>query len=204
MAEQKILMAIPTAGGIHEITAATAARIAQRGDVEMAIVKGRPVDYVRNEIVRQFLANRQFTHLFFCDSDIGLPLDAVGILLAADAPIAVGCYPLLMQQGLRWSLASKTDGHYRLLERLDNKPFNVDAGGAGCLLIRRDVLVKIDWPWFKWDNKEDGSQISEDIYFFDKCKKAGLPVVAVPQCVCNHYKEINLTALMRASKERKV
>jgi len=134
------------------------------------------------------------------DSDTEPPLDSLEMLLALDAPLACGCYPVLMGAGLRWAIANKDgDGRYRLLERLDSttEPFEADAGGAGCLLIRRDVFEMVKWPWFRWVEHRDGGQMSEDIYLFRKCNKAGLRVVVEPGVICNHYKTINLTALLR-------
>ena len=197
----KILMTIPTRGGVHENTSAVASKLESRPDVEFAIAKGRPEDYTRNGSVRVCLENRQFTHLFFIDSDTEPPLDCIDRLLALDAPLASGIYPLLMPSGLKWSVSNRgTDGKYRLIDRTPSEePFMADAGGAGCLLIRRDVFDRVKWPWFKWIEKQDGSQISEDIYFFKKANFKGLRLKVDPQVICNHYKEVNLTAFMRAA-----
>jgi hypothetical protein len=202
----KVLAGVPTRGGVHEMTTAFMAHLARRADVCPVLVKGRPEDFVRNNLVRTVLAAPATTHLFIMDSDTEPPRDVLDRLLALDVPIASGCYPLLMRNGLRWSLANKdSDGRYRLLEWLpsDEQPFEVDAGGAGCLLITREVFEKIKWPWFHWIERKDGSQLSEDIYFFRKCNRAGLRVLVDPQVVCNHYKTINLTALMRAKMKAK-
>jgi len=195
----KILLAIPTLGSLHERTSAAATVISRRLDVDYITVTGRPVDYVRNGILRMFLS-KDFTHLMLLDSDVEPPLDCIERLLALDVPLATGCYPVMMHQGLRWALANKdADQHYRLLARLesDSQPFEVDAGGAGCILIRRDVFDKVAWPWFKWVENEDGSQTSEDIYFFQKCNEVGLRMMVEPTVICNHFKEINITDLMR-------
>jgi hypothetical protein len=48
----------------------------------------------RNEIVRHFLLNEQYTHLFWIDSDIAFKPDAVIRLLLADRDVAAGIYPI--------------------------------------------------------------------------------------------------------------
>lgn len=48
----------------------------------------------RNFLVKEFLRNESFTHLFWIDSDIGFSPDAVFRLLLADRDVAVGVYPL--------------------------------------------------------------------------------------------------------------
>lgn len=196
----KILLAIPTDGGLHARTSACAALLAQRPDTDYITVTGRPADYARNGAVRLFGENPEYTHLFFLDSDTEPPLDVIDRLLAVDSPLAVGCYALLMPEGLRWALSIRgDDGRYRLLKELPypDRPFNVDAAGAGCLLIRRDVFDKVKWPWFKWVEHADGAQMSEDVYFFDQCRAAGIPLVCDPRVRCYHYKTVDITRLMK-------
>ncbi|MDF7675467.1 hypothetical protein PT286_01775 [Neisseriaceae bacterium ESL0693] len=48
----------------------------------------------RNNCVAEFLANPQWTHLFWIDSDIGFSTDAFYRLLLADRDIVAGVYPL--------------------------------------------------------------------------------------------------------------
>jgi len=201
----KVLIAIPTIGAIDATTSATASHLAQAPDVDYITAKGRPVDYVRNGIVKQFLVGN-WTHLFLVDSDTGPPLDCLSKLLALDVPLASGCYPVIQQGVPKWAIANKnSDGHYRLLEKpsLPTKPFEADAGGAGCLLVSRAVFDRVNWPWFKWIENPDGSQISEDIYFFDKCAEAGIRVTIEPNIICDHFKKLNITSLMRLKMQKK-
>jgi hypothetical protein len=200
----KVLLAIPTSGGIHERVSMFATYLSKEQNVDYVNAKGRPCDFVRNNFIRLFLRG-DWSHILFLDSDTEGPLDCLQKLLALDVPLATGCYPVLMPDGLRWALANKgSDQHYRLLECLPSldKPFEVDAGGAGCLLIRRDVFDVVKWPWFKWGETEDGGQTGEDIHFFQKCNDAGLRVMAEPTVIVNHYKTINLTSLMLMKKNQ--
>ena len=48
----------------------------------------------RNDCVAKFLANPQWTHLFWIDSDIGFSIEAALRLLLSDHDIAAGVYPL--------------------------------------------------------------------------------------------------------------
>jgi hypothetical protein len=201
----KVLIAIPTSGGMHERTSMAAAALMARHNAYYTCARGRPVDYVRNSFIRMF-KGQGFSHLFLLDSDTEPPLDCIDRLLALDAPIAGGCYPALMPDKLCWALLNQdSDRRWRLLESLPSmeEPFEVDGGGAGCLLIRFDVFDKIKWPWFKWIERADGSQISEDVRFFMKLKKAGIRVKIDPMVICNHFKEINLTTLMLCQESKK-
>lgn len=52
----------------------------------------------RNNAVAEFLANPQWTHLFWIDSDIGFTPEAALRLLLSDYDIAAGVYPLKHEQ----------------------------------------------------------------------------------------------------------
>jgi hypothetical protein len=195
----KVMMVITTTGGVDAECSMTCARIAKSYPyVDYYTFKGRPTDYIRNYVVREFL-KRDYTHVFMVDSDEAIPIDAVERLLNLNAPLATGCYPAKCDNSIKWALSMRgSDGHYRLLDKLTDSsaPFVVDAGGAGCLLIRRDVFDAIKWPWFRWIENEDGSQMSEDIYFFSKCNEAGLRCIADPQVLVRHYKTMDLLGIM--------
>ena len=48
----------------------------------------------RNNCVATFLENKEWTHLFWIDSDIGFSAEAFYRLLLADKDVAAGIYPL--------------------------------------------------------------------------------------------------------------
>ena len=52
------------------------------------------VTRARNNCVAQFLANPEWTHLFWIDADIGFSAQAAFRLLLSDYDIAAGVYPL--------------------------------------------------------------------------------------------------------------
>jgi hypothetical protein len=52
------------------------------------------VTRARNNAVAEFLANDEWTHLFWIDSDIGFDIDSAFRLLLSDYEIAAGVYPL--------------------------------------------------------------------------------------------------------------
>ncbi|HIJ66808.1 MAG TPA: hypothetical protein HPP51_00795 [Planctomycetes bacterium] len=202
----KILLIIPTGGGVHERTAAVAAHLSREENVDMGIMRGRPGCYNRNNAVRIFLANKQYTHLFFLDSDTEPPLDAIEKLLKCNALIATGCYAVQMRDGLRWAMAYRDSvGKYWLQKKRPSKKirFRVDAAGAGCLLIHRKVLEAIKWPWFRWLENEDGTQISDDIFFFKKAAEHGFTAICEPAVECRHYKEMEITQLMKLLEQAK-
>jgi len=185
---------------LHPVTSMSVTELLKRrNDAVYVAVIGRPVDYARNKIIRMFKQYAELTHLFLIDNDIGFPMVVIDKFLSLDVPIASGCYPVIVKGNLKWALADcDENGHYELIEKLKSKygPFEVDGGGAGCLFIKREVFDKVEWPWFLWNETPQGMPMSEDIYFSMKCNQAGYRTTVHPQVLCNHFKQINLTALI--------
>ncbi|MGH2271388.1 hypothetical protein ACQ9LF_06275 [Anaerohalosphaeraceae bacterium U12dextr] len=166
--------------------------IAARHRAIRIYLSARPIDYNRNNAVRMFLENPQYTHLMFIDSDTEPPLDAMEKLIDCRAPIASGVYRLAMPSGIKWAVLDNCDGTYHLRESLPSTTdrFIADAGGAGCLLVERIVFESIGWPWFKFVERKDGRLLGEDVYFFKRANKAGFRAVFDPSVRCIHHKTL--------------
>lgn len=205
--EPKVLIAIPTAGGLHERTSMWQTVVCLRHPNYIPrTFRGRPVDHVRNGICRLVL-QQDYTHVLFIDSDTEPPLDAVERLLQTQqeltqstgrAVMTTGCYRVMLQSGLCWVMSDRgDDGHYHCFKKHHDpsRPYRVAASGGGCLLVPREILAVVDPAWFLWIERPDGSQMSEDIYFFDKMNTVGFETWADPQVICKHYKELELSSL---------
>lgn len=131
---------------------------------------------------------------FMLDSDVIPPPDTILRLLKHDKPVISGVYcrrspphgvPVMIKNG-NWVTQFPT-----------NSVIEVDFVGAGCLLIRRDVLEKLPpiMPgrhWFSWqvDLKgvvPPGENVSEDFAFNIQCrKKLGIPTLVDTSIQCLH------------------
>ena len=83
----------------------------------------------RNEIVKFFLMNEQYTHLFWIDSDISFePAQAIRLLLS-DHDVAAGIYPIKRQN---WPAEGLREGTTRqeFETRYTDYPFNPIGFGA--------------------------------------------------------------------------
>ena len=65
------------------------------------------VTRARNNAVADFLANKEWTHLFWIDSDIGFDVDSAFRLLRSDYDIAAGVYPLKRENWPRDGIPEK-------------------------------------------------------------------------------------------------
>jgi hypothetical protein len=82
----------------------------------------------RNNIVRKFLAEESFTHLFWIDSDIAFSADSVFRLLRADRDVAAGVYPM---KTMNWPAEGLPAGmtQRQFEDRYTDYPFNPIAHG---------------------------------------------------------------------------
>ncbi|GAI90932.1 unnamed protein product, partial [marine sediment metagenome] len=154
----------------------------------------------RNKLVEQFLSNPRATHLLFLDSDIICASNACRKLLTHDKDIISGLafqrgamqFPLIYSYQGRHKVSGKmcpaftpildpvhrylskkrlpvSEITYATLEGNDGL-VKIDGAGAGFLLVKREVLEKIPYPWFSFERG------GEDLYFFDKVRRYGLEV----------------------------
>lgn len=108
----------------------------------------------RNELVRIFLDETDFTHFMFIDADIGFPPDAVMTLLNADKDVVCGVYP---KKEIDWAQVNKAAqlGKENVQDYAGAFVLNVDSaepkadetgcfevrhGGTGFMLIKRHVF----------------------------------------------------------------
>lgn len=182
----------------------------------LTMVENHPVDLARNLIVETFLDNAQATHLLFLDADMTFPRNAVEQLLRADKDIVSGTYfaradtptphvydfVRVDEAGVAWYATKATEftrwaKRTRGLAEQGNEslfePYlvNADAVGAGCLLIKREVLERMyevyaddHYPWFK---NHPGSRGGEDFTFCERARALGYEVWADFGVQCAHY-----------------
>lgn len=158
----------------------------------IAPLAGMPYDHARNEACKALLQG-SYEWLFFLDSDVIPPRDAVPRLLARNLPIVSGLYcrrspphglPVAIKNG-NW-----------LQQYMPGSLVEVDLVGAGCLLIHRTVLEKLPpqqpgRAWFNWkvdlrEHLPEGEGLSEDFTFCLWARKHGYKVILDTGVVCRH------------------
>lgn len=132
----------------------------------------------RNRLAERFLAHKQWQWLLFLDTDMVPPPFTLKRLLSHQLPI-VG--PLMFTRQppfMAEAVRTLPDGSNRtLVEFGGDQPLERVAWmGAGCLLIRREALVKIPRPWFGFDGTTGEAGCNEDEYFCQKATKAGISI----------------------------
>lgn len=161
-------------------------------------ISGRPFDHARNEGV-MVMMNMGAEWLFFLDSDVMPPADAVHRLLSWGRPVISGMYcrrspphsvPVMMRGG-QWVTDLPKDPRNPLCE--------VELVGAGCLLIHRSIFERLTAfpsrpgkPWFDWrvdlaGHVPVGEALSEDYSFCLAVRKyLNTPIVVDTSVRCKH------------------
>lgn len=168
----------------------------------------------------------RITHLFFLDTDMSLPRDAVLRLLSAQRPLVSGLYvdkkhdrvvarrllaPFRYQSlHEEWCVANATGDapstdsapslghpHWFLKPQFADRVVECDATGAGCLLIERQVLEAVPFPWFEEEHDPQATRasaaamVSEDYSFFRKAAERGFPCAVDTGVLCYHWSEMS-------------
>jgi hypothetical protein len=169
------------------------------GEYEVQVMKGYPIDVVRNAAVKM-ARDRGATHIFFLDSDV-VPdkNDTILQLYRWRLPVACGLYRLKRvdtSQVFPFSVYkwSPERNAFRYLTPADIPPGSrlipIEGGGLGLCLIDMRVFNVIDEPYFKWElypwNPPPGG-LSEDLYFFKKVIDHGIQPYADLEVTASHY-----------------
>ena len=132
----------------------------------------------RNLCVNRALENKS-SHLFFVDSDMEFPDDALAKLLVVDKDIVAAPYN---KRTLPIRPILDTD-----MKDMPNFPFRINAMPTGLMLVKMEVFNLMLPPWFAFefvDGKSDW--VGEDIYFCRKAEKYGFEIWCEPTIEVKH------------------
>lgn len=176
---------------------------------ELAIDKCRvlfgqdfPVDHARNRIVRLFLDEDDGDYLLFLDADMKHPPDLAHRLVRHQVDVVTARYTLRKQPFFTVAMrrVGPGPGEYQAIEKLEprvNGLMPIDAGGAGCLLISRRVLqeirARVGDDWFRYQDGPDGKRsVSEDMWFYERCKEIEVQPFLDADVVCTHVAQFEV------------
>jgi GT2 family glycosyltransferase len=167
----------------------------------MPITNFNPIARPRNTAVQIFLKN-DYDYLWFIDSDVLPSPDAPRLLLEAGKAVIGGMYYCVV--------SSEADPHTKRIipgvSRLNNHGDleyvpsgdgieEVHMVATGCMMIQREILEKMDPPWF--EDRFWGPFISDDVIFCERLRNQGTPIYVHWDVKCSHRKDIDL-ALVRS------
>ncbi|HEY6019934.1 MAG TPA: hypothetical protein VIY48_08525 [Candidatus Paceibacterota bacterium] len=153
--------------------------------------KGLPIDRARCDLVEQ-AQKLGASHIFFLDSDVILPPDGLIRLWNHHLPICAGVYGSKHEAPGVWVEQAKSgQARYAAVTRetLDKTPLfthpDIVIGGGACLVDMR-VFTRLETPYFEWTQGRQPNGVSEDFYFFEQVRKAGIPIHVDTTVKCKH------------------
>ena len=159
------------------------------------------VSQARNLIIKDFLDDPKYTHLFFLDADTVPPNDAIAKLLGHNKDVIAGVTPMFFNGQKLWSASMGVDDNvYAYMwipyHCLPDKLFQPYALGGTTILIKRRVIEALEWPYFHTECSPDGRRLGEDVYFTNKIRKAGFQLWCDPSIKCGHFQTRNLAEIL--------
>lgn len=162
------------------------------------------VHTARNSIIKSALEQRpDITHVFFIDDDVCVPPDGLMRLLSHNAPVVTGLYIQRADPMMPVIYRRNAQGQHVHITKFCDGLQEIDACGAGCLLVRADVLRAIEAtgePWFNWP----ASGLSEDLAFCERVKALGYPILLDFDVKCTHLGILEVTYDMFAELSKDI
>jgi len=177
-------MAVPTFNSLWRVARR------YRGTLDVLTEGSCYVHWNREELVEKALS-RDYSHLWFFDTDVTCPPDTLDRLLAHNVDIVGGYYPVRQRDQSYSTLKINVNGVITpLVPPLPDKPFCSVNGNelvtipTGCMLIRLSVLEKIQPPYFRCDRP-----VGEDVFFCAWLWSAGVKIWCDPTIEMGHVGE---------------
>lgn len=194
----KILIAMPSTGLLPIFTVHSMLGMRSTYPAEWFII-GHSLVYDAREIAVKQMLSKDFTHIFFMDSDMTPPPDILPKLLAHDKDIVSGIafkrFPPYEPCFFK-SITDKGTEHY--WDYPENKLLEVEGVGMACCLIKREVFEKLEQPYFF---PKEG--IGEDLAFCVRAKNEGFKMYVDTSIVVGHVTTTTITDQhYKATRER--
>lgn len=203
----KVMVAIPNQGEIKQelalqlIDMMAKSLLEKKYEIDMRFSKVANIDYNRNSIVARFLESDS-EYLLMMDYDnpcLKNPLDLL------DLKKDVIIYPTFMYKtddkgrpAINYNVFKKKGKEWQTQIMTPGKPLmEYDAGGTGCILIKRKVLEGMDKPFMSKMKKDGTRAVGGDIWFCDRVKRKGFKIWAHWDYACSHIKDIDLINVAR-------
>lgn len=160
-------------------------------EVDWCFTKGHDIGIERNELVRKSL-EMGADKIWFVDSDVLVPKDALSNLLNPEADVCMGFVPIRNTKTHSSAVylpgPSFSKDNRIKIPALDELPPRVEVKGGGfaCVLLSASVFSRVDKPWFVYHESENGIRRGEDIGFCYKLGYEGITVYADTRVRCGH------------------
>ena len=186
----KILIAIPTFENIMPETFKSIYDLNSCGnELCFEFVRGYDCARARNNIVQKALSGG-FNYILMVDSDVVIPSDTLKNMLEYPTEICLGLCPRKNTKNGTTCIYKMGQVNYQNAYTYYNLPKEnrliVHGGGMACALIKVDIFKDLQYPYFKYVTYNNGSELSEDLYFCSQAKANGYNIFVDTRVRCGH------------------
>ena len=201
MSESQIFVATPLGknGMLHIGTASFCASVNAYPNVQWGFTMTHSPEMSRNVIIERHLKeNKDTTHFLFLDSDVSPPPNMLQRMLAHDADFVTALTPLYFDDRVVWNVAiPDIDKWFMISNKMPEEPFHTSKCGGGALLVKREVIEAIKWPYFhteyqEMDESNKAIKCGEDVWFCKRAIECGYKILCDPTLMCHHYNQVDL------------
>lgn len=189
---KKTLLAIPTMGTLRAELAAW--MLEQDTGGSFLTVEISPFSKAMNTIIETFLTQTPHQYLMVVDSDTVPPDDAFVKMMEViedGARIVTAITPIKKGDNLCVNVFENYEDVEKCPTVFPMHPFPVVGCGSACMLMTRELLEKIEPPYFKHIEFDDGKICTGEMYFCDQVNKYA-KIMCDPRVQCQHFKNVGL------------
>ena len=178
-----IMIAVPAMEMVNaefaqHLAMAAANLVAHGIRINCAFNIGSVITIARRNLVDIFMKS-DFDYIWWVDSDMKFPVDTPVRLLKRNKPIVGANYRRRRFPNPNFTGMIGAAGQFREFQTTDNSPAMelCDVLPHGLCLIKREVYEKVQSPHYLQEFIPHlNLEIGEDIFFFQKCQKAGYEI----------------------------
>ena len=147
-------------------------------DLDIYTAAGTLIFDQRNKLVHTAI-DAKCDYIVFIDADMRFPKDTITRLLAHDKDI-IGVNATTRSEPVKptaKNLRIEEDGSCTWLPIYSNVMTGIsqaDGIGCGVMMIKAEVIAKLEEPYFYFEQLPDNKILGEDIYFCVKARDAGI------------------------------
>ena len=153
-----------------------------------------PLDAARNSCVKEFLET-DAERLWFIDSDIVPPLDAMHRLAQADKDaIGAVCFSMKSENGeyFPYPVTLRYNEDRQYVVYYGHGIEEVDATGGACVMFKRAVFETIEKPYEFLYHPDGTLGLTCDFHIFQKMQKVGFKLFVDFDLLCDHQRKASI------------
>lgn len=194
----KILIAVPTYENIYPDVFKSIYDLDKCGhEVVFEFIRGYDCAAARNRIADKAIEIKA-DYVLMIDNDTVIPKNTLKCLIEDNKEVVFGYYAHRGKDNKYNGLTCMCKlGEFDYTQQfnenelydLNQKGKNlvqIHGGGMGCAFIKTKVFERFNYPYFKWVNYKNKCVLSEDLYFCEQCKNAGIKIYVDTRIKCGH------------------